>query len=328
VTAGVQYVLSFFVMVSDFDSSVLFNATYQWNTATSPTQLMSQNNFPTIPFWWTQYTFTLTPPAGVSSVNITFNGEDPYEFVQLDLVTFWPGSLSAAPPAPPAIAPNPSYNLLTNGDWESGSPAPWQSPSGDENGGTSISYYSAYIFLASVYEWGIPCPQGNQCLYLGTPNVWKGFVTIPSLSCGYTYQLSFLYLNGGGYDVTNPADVGSSLMFSYGWGSNVSIATTVAFADAPNSTVAVGSNSSPVQVVANLGVANQTSLTLMLTAHNYPTSYIVDYIIVNRTGGSAATCVGAAPTPRPNAAYTGHYMTTFQWALIPLLAFGLASCMG
>ena len=173
VTAGHQYILSFFLMFAAGDTIEGFQAAYQFNTQGSQTTLMTNANFPVQPpFWWTQFTFNLNSGSSDSAVNVTFYGRDPDYGFLLDYVTLYDAGTTGsptsvtAPPGPPALVPNPSNNQLVNGDFESGSTAPWRMPSGD-NPFPINSSIGSYDFTAKNGADG--CPQGLYCFVFGAP---------------------------------------------------------------------------------------------------------------------------------------------------------------
>ena len=170
ITGGHQYLLSFYVMFTDADLSAYFAVTYQHNTESSATTLLTPATFSSgsagtsQPFWWSQFVYTINSPSAANSLTLTFLGsDDEYGFL-LDSITLYDAGVSGnsptatAPPAPPALTPNPSNNILVNGDFESGSLAPWRGLSGDNpyplSGGEG-----AYDFNGYSGHTGISCPQ-------------------------------------------------------------------------------------------------------------------------------------------------------------------------
>ena len=164
VTAGTSYLLSFYLFFMDADIDAIFQCSVQFNTQSVPTIVTTNANFPIAPpFWWTQFTNTLTAPSGATSLNITFTGTDPDYAFYLDGVTLTVGGNGVSFPAPPpALGDNfPPGNLLVNGDFESGTLAPWRQPLGDTTAALETAYgLGVWDFLNYDGYDGLNCVQG------------------------------------------------------------------------------------------------------------------------------------------------------------------------
>ena len=329
ITSGHQYILSFFLMFAVGDTTEGFQAAYQFNTASSATTVLTNSNFPVQPpFWWTQFVYTLNAGSSDSSVNITFFGRDPDYGFLLDYVTLYDagtvGSTPSvsAPPAPPALPRNPSNNLLQNGDFESGTAAPWRMPGGD-NPFPISSGPGAYDFATKNGEDG--CPQGTYCFVFGAPYSSLPLTQTLPIYQSNNYTLSFMYGTPGGYtSITDPTQYGSQFAASYSWGSG---AYTYIINEVNQTTGTVGTTPVPPATHGFATVTQQlsavpsgaTTLNLRFDGYSWPTWYTLDYIVLTSVGPN---------TPNPSTPSTGAAFPTAAgwggWAgLVLLVGMGL-----
>ena len=304
VTGNAQYLLSFYVMFSDGDTTAYLQVSAQFNDGSSPVVLLtpsggngavqgfcqgSQASQP--PFWWSQFTYTVTAPSAASNVNLTWYGYDSEYGFLVDSITMVSASGNSQPSAPPATPVVPAGNLLLNGNFETGTVAPWREAGGDNPFGLSGNVYSgegAYDFNGFAGNSGIACPEGNFCFTFGAPTYALPIQQTISIPSGTTssYTLSFLWYSLGGYNASNPADMGSALVVGAGWNTASSSATTGTVLFATYNTTARSSASSPTSQTVNIGVppSGATSLTIQMQGYFYQTYYVVDYIQLSASG--------------------------------------------
>ena len=297
VTGGTQYLLSFFVEFSDADTTSYLQVSAQFNDGSAPVILLtptgqgalqsycsgSAKSYP--PFWWSQFTFTVTAPTTASTMNLTFYGYDSEYGFLLDAITMVPASGNSQPSAPPATPVVPSGNLLLNGNFETGSVAPWREAGGDNPFGLSGNTYSgegAYNFNGFAGHSGIPCPEGNYCFTFGAPTYTLPIQQTISVPSGTTsnYTLSFYWYSPGGYNSSNPSDAGSALVVGAGWNTASGAATQGTILFSQYNTTAVSSATSYNTASVNVGVppSGTTSITIQMQGYFYSTYYVVDYI--------------------------------------------------
>ena len=297
---GHQYVLSFFVMFSDADSASLLSVSYQFNTASSGTVLMTQASFPTAPpFWWTQFTYTIIAPASGTLMNLTFAGADIGFGYQIDYITLYDQGVAGAattvtaPPPPPAIVPNPPGNLVTNGDFELGTLWPWREAGGDNP--FPLSAYGAGAFNSIDFgSTTYPCPQGYWCAWFGIPYYDLPLLTTVNVTAGQTYTLSFMYVNYGGYLATEVGETGNYFAASYYYGSS-STATPIVLFSETNITAQTGATLS-----FNIGPvpSGVTSVSIRFDAYSYDLFIVLDYItLLPAVAGSSSSSAALPPPP-------------------------------
>lgn len=306
VTGGTQYLLSFFVQFNDGDTTFYLQASAQFNDGTNvvlltPTGQGAQQGFCSgsaksyPPFWWSQFTFTVTAPTSASSMNLTFSGYDSEWGFLIDAVTMYPASGNSQPAAPPALPVVPSSNLLQNGNFEDGSVAPWREAGGDNPFGLSGNTYSgegAFDFNGFASSTGIPCPEGNYCFIFGAPAAAlpiQQTITVPSGTTA-SYSLSFQWYAPGGYNASNPSDLGSALQVGAAWNTASSTATSANLLWATYNTTAVTSATSAQTATVTIGAppSGATSLTIQMQGFFYATYYVVDYVQLQASGVTQA----------------------------------------
>ena len=307
VTGGTQYLLSFFVDFNDGDTTAYLQVSAQFNDGSAPVVLLtpsgqgaqqgfcsgSQKSYP--PFWWSQFTFTVTAPTAASSMNLTFYGYDSEYGFLVDAVTMYAASGNSQPAAPPALPVVPAGNLLQNGNFETGSVQPWREAGGDNPYGLSGNAYAgegAYDFAGFAGNSGIPCPEGNYCFTFGAPAFSlpiQQTITVPSGTTA-SYSLSFQWYSPGGYNASNPSDLGSALIVGAAWNTASSTATSGNILWATYNTTAVTTATSPSTATVTIGAppSGTTSLTLQMQGFFYATYYVVDYIQLQASGVTQA----------------------------------------
>ena len=323
VTGGTQYLLSFFVEFTDGDTTSYLQVSAQFNDGSAPVILLTPNGGGGAqqsycsgsakaqpPFWWSQFTFSVTAPSTASAMNLTFYGYDSEYGFLVDSITMYAASGNSQPSPPPATPVVPSTNLLMNGNFETGAVAPWREANGDNPFGLSGNTYSgegAYDFNGFAPHSGIPCPEGNYCFTFGAPTFTlpiQQTVTIPS-GTSASYTLSFYWYSPGGYNSTQSSgDAGSALIVGYAWNTGSSMATTgnILFQTYNTTTVTNSTNYNTVTATIGTPPSGATSLTLQMQGYFYATYYVVDYIQLTATGVTASqsplvyTC-GATTTP-------------------------------
>ena len=308
VTGGHQYLLSFFLQFNDADSNYYFQASYRHNTETVDTILTTPASFSrgsagvaSPPMWWSQFTYTINSPSAATSLNITLLGYNADWGHQVDYVTLYDAGVSgytasvSAPAPPPALTPVPSNNLLLNGDFESGSVAPWRAAT-DNPYSFAQGGEGAYDFNGYSAHVGVNCTQGSFCYFFSFPYyslpIWQ---TVTGISSSNNYTFSFQWATAGGYP-SSSQDAGSLLAFSAAWGSN----TITRYWSVLNSTTAQSAN-----VTVQLGVPPPYTSTLWIQfdGFSYASYYLIDYTTLTAvassssyvppsTGGSASSGFG------------------------------------
>ena len=295
VTGGHQYIFSFFLQFNDADQYAYFQASYQHNTDPTQTVLLTPASFTRgsaasqPPMWWSQFTYTIVSPSVATALNITFSGSDPDWGFQIDFATLYDAGVSglpptvSAPPPPPALLPDPSNNLLVNGDFESGSVAPWRANT--DNPYNLTQGEGAYDYNHYFAHGG--CPQGVFCYSFGFPYyslpIWQ---TVTGIQSTQNYTFSFEWSTPGGYPRSS-ADVGSLLAFSAAWGSN----TLTRYWSVVNSTNATASN-----VTIQLGVppSYTTTLWIQFDGFSYASHYLLDFTVLTAVPVNASASTAAA----------------------------------
>lgn len=322
ITAGHQYILSFFLMYATGDANEGFQAAYQFSSASSQTVLLTNANFPVQPpFWWTQFKYTINSGSSDTSVNITFSGRDPEYGFLLDYVTLYDAGTTgstptvSAPPAAPGLTASPSNSLILNGGFEAGTAAPWRFPNGDNpfpisNGPGSYDFTN----VGGVDG----CPEGLYCFIFGAPYSSLPLTQTLNIYQSNTYTLSFMYGTPGGYNKSNPSDAGQQFAASYSWGSgsysyilNEINATAGTTGSTPSkSTYSFATVTQQLSAVPS----GATTLNLRFDGYSWPTYYTLDNVILTSTGPN---------TPNtPNAASNVASWSTGS-ALVILAAMGL-----
>ena len=293
VTGGRQYILSFFLQFNDADSSYYFQASYRHNVDTVETVLLTPASFgrgsagvAQPPMWWSQFTYSIIAPAGATLLNITLLGYNADWGNQVDDVTLYDAGVAglpptvSAPPPPPALTPNPSNNLLLNGDFESGSVAPWRA-STDNPYSFAQAGEGAYNFNGYSAHVGVNCSQGQFCYFFSAPYfslpIWQ---TVPQIEPASNYTFSFQWATAGGYPASSQ-DAGSLLAFSAAWGSN----TPTTYWSVHNSSTAAQGN-----VTVQLGVPPPYTSTLWLQfdGFSYASYYLIDLTVLTAAPSSSS----------------------------------------
>ena len=307
VTGGTQYLLSFFVEFNDGDTTFFLQASAQFNDGSSPVVLLnptgqgaqqgfcsgSQKSYP--PFWWSQFTFTVTAPTAASSMILTFTGYDSEWGFLIDAVTMYAASGNSQPAAPPALPVVPAGNLLQNGNFETGSVQPWREAAGDNPFGLSGQTFSgegAFDYNGFASSSGIPCPEGNYCFTFGAPvsaQTIQQTITVPSGTTA-SYSLSFQWYSPGGYNASNPSDLGSALVVGAAWNTASNTPTTGNILWATYNTTAVTTATSPSTATVTIGAppSGTTSLTIQIQGYFYQTYYTIDYLQLQASGVTQA----------------------------------------
>ena len=308
VTGGTSYLLSFYIDLTAGDTTFYLRVSAQFNDAANTNVVLLTPNGDSgalqtfcqgsaasqPPFWWSQFKFNVTAPQTATSMNLTFYGYDSQFGILIDSITMVPAAGASFPAAPPATPVVPSTNLLLNGNFETGAAAPWKEAGGDNPYGVLGSVYSgegAYNRLNYAPHTSVACSEGSWCFVFGAPTAplpIQQTVAVPSGTTA-SYTLSFQWYSGGGYNASDPTDLGSSLVVGTVWNSATAATTgSIVFQTYNTTATTAAANFSTVSVSLGSPPSGATSLTIQMQGYAWDAPYTVDYVQLTASGVTAA----------------------------------------